>query len=677
MLLLQSERPLASAEIASQLGLTPRMVRYNLPSIEKWLATKDAQLIKSGYGVSIDAPDRVRRNLASAVERLTGYPLLLSPTERLHLLLLFLLMSDEPLLIKQLQRRLNVSRTTVRRDLERAEEWLERHNLHLLRRPNFGLKVVGKEYDLRAATVDFLIASVGEAHLLALCSGSKTALCLRQGGDIGFWQALSAFLQTLELSYANRLVVSTENAMASRFTDSSHVALTLYLAVLIPRLREGKGIKVRPEHLQDLKERKEFSVARVIAERIERFFGISLPELEIACIAMRLLGAEARRTIADGIDKRGMKDEIAPEVWELVDGILAGASAYLYPSLRVDQELIRSLALHVASALDRIRFDLRTRNPLLEDIKKRYPYIFKVAGKSCAVLADKLGKRLADEEVGYIAMHLVAAMERLSPPIGLRRRVLLVCNAGVATAWLLVSRMRAEFPEVEIVEVMSGLDLQHGKDLNDADVIVSTIPIEIQDIATVVVSPFLSDEDVTRIRQALKVGRTTAAAARLTAHREVGEPSLSDLITAETIRLKVSAGSWREVVYRTGKLLLDIGAIEPRYIEAMREVIIQHGPYMILWPGIALLHALPEQGVRRLCMSMVTLARPVQFGHPENDPVDLAIALGAVDKHQHLKALSELQDLLESEEALDRIRSAIHASQVTDLIASHPWESMG
>ena len=64
MLLLESKATLASGEIASQLTITPRMVRYSLRSIEEWLWENDVHLIKKpGRGILIDAPGRVKRDL--------------------------------------------------------------------------------------------------------------------------------------------------------------------------------------------------------------------------------------------------------------------------------------------------------------------------------------------------------------------------------------------------------------------------------------------------------------------------------------------------------------------------------------------------------------------------------------------------------------------------------------
>ncbi len=675
VLLLQSQNPLTAAEIASRLDMTARMVRYRLRSIERWLQARNVQVIKKpGYGILIEAPDQVKKNLIRELEHLSGYPLLLSPVERLYILILSVLTSDQPLLVKQFQHRLCVSRTTVLKDMDKVEQWLDKRNLHLIRRPHFGFKVVGRETDWREATVGLLMESVGEKRLLPLCGGSITVSRALEAGDVGFGHALSAFLEGLELGYARKLVASIEGIMNVQFTDSAYVALVSHLAILTRRVQEGNTTEISAQHLKSLSERREFAVAKTTAKRIERRFGVSLSESEIAYIATRLLTAEIKRDIADIAGECRAKNEVAPEVLEIVDGVLARASVYLHPSLKVDQELICNLMLHLKVALDQLQFDLPIRNPLLNDVKKQYPYIFEVAGESSTILGDKMGKRVPDEEIAYITMHLAAAMERLRLPIQLRRRVLVVCEAGIATAWLLVSKMRAEFPEVEIVEVISALEAQSKRDFDNIDAIVSTIPIGSRNIPSVVVSPFLSVEDITMLRQVLRKKDTPITSARQADVYESGGASLADLITDETIELRVSANSWQKVVYEAGKLLLDIGAIEARYIQAMKDVIVQHGPYMITWPGIALLHAHPRDGVRRLCMSLVTLREAVDFGHSESALVDIVVTIGAVDNRSHLRALSELQELLQNQEAVDRIRGAVHKSQVIRLLATSSRE---
>lgn len=152
---------------------------------------------------------------------------------------------------------------------------------------------------------------------------------------------------------------------------------------------------------------------------------------------------------------------------------------------------------------------------------------------------------------------------------------------------------------------------------------------------------------------------TPAAAAASTpsgvARQSVG--GLEDLLRG-SIRLDVHASSADEVMDRAGELMLASGGIEKRYVEAMKASLVTNGPYMVIVPGVALLHARPEDGAIRLCMSLITLKPGVAFGNPDNDPVTVAIAFAAADDQSHLDALASLTTLLGNDTAMARLRDA-------------------
>ena len=54
------------------------------------------------------------------------------------------------------------------------------------------------------------------------------------------------------------------------------------------------------------------------------------------------------------------------------------------------------------------------------------------------------GTAIPPEEVGFLTMYLAGSLERQR--LRQKIRVTVVCPAGMATAWILVSRLLAEFP---------------------------------------------------------------------------------------------------------------------------------------------------------------------------------------------------------------------------------------
>lgn len=146
--------------------------------------------------------------------------------------------------------------------------------------------------------------------------------------------------------------------------------------------------------------------------------------------------------------------------------------------------------------------------------------------------------------------------------------------------------------------------------------------------------------------------------------------NLATFLNEKTVRARVQVRSWEEAVEYVGRLLVEAGLAEDRYIGAMKRVLRELGPYAVIAPGIVLLHARPEDGVIEPCLGLITLAAPVEFGHRENDPVDIVFALGAVDKQAHISALQALAQMLMDQETLLRIRAAPDDLALLDAIQS-------
>jgi PTS system ascorbate-specific IIA component len=129
----------------------------------------------------------------------------------------------------------------------------------------------------------------------------------------------------------------------------------------------------------------------------------------------------------------------------------------------------------------------------------------------------------------------------------------------------------------------------------------------------------------------------------------------------------VAADDWRAAVRAAAELLVDAGAAEPRYVDRCIATVEELGPYMVVAPGVALAHARPEDGAVGLGLSAVTLREPVEFGHAENDPVDVVLAFGSPDRDQHVGLLGALARRL-TEGLADDLREAGDESEVRKLM---------
>lgn len=134
------------------------------------------------------------------------------------------------------------------------------------------------------------------------------------------------------------------------------------------------------------------------------------------------------------------------------------------------------------------------------------------------------------------------------------------------------------------------------------------------------------------------------------------------------IALGVSATDRTAAIRAAGDLLEATGRTTEAYTDEMVRAVEDHGPYIVIAPGIALAHGRPSVEVLETGLSLVTLAEPVVFGHATNDPVRLVIGLAAFDHNAHLGLMRELALLLGDDAAVNSVLKAVQTEQVRSLL---------
>lgn len=142
------------------------------------------------------------------------------------------------------------------------------------------------------------------------------------------------------------------------------------------------------------------------------------------------------------------------------------------------------------------------------------------------------------------------------------------------------------------------------------------------------------------------------------------------LLSKEKVALSVKANNWKEAIAAGGKLLVDAGSIEPRYIDAIIQNAIQYGPYFVLTPGVALPHASCTAGVQKVDMSVITLDKELAFLDSPNNPVKLVITLAATESGEHLTLLKKVSEILSNETYVAQVKNAKTTEEVLTIFNS-------
>lgn len=135
------------------------------------------------------------------------------------------------------------------------------------------------------------------------------------------------------------------------------------------------------------------------------------------------------------------------------------------------------------------------------------------------------------------------------------------------------------------------------------------------------------------------------------------------------VQLGAAAADWRAAVRLAGDGLARTGAAQASYADEMIRMIDEHGPYVVIAPGLALAHARPGPEVLRDGLSVVTLAEPVEFGHPHNDPVRVVLGLAA-GYATHLSVVAALANVFNDTDAVAALAGAGSAAEVRAILGA-------
>jgi transcriptional antiterminator len=387
--------------------------------------------------------------------------------------------------LESLELELAVSRPTVRRDVRAAEAWLEGHRLHLRRRPGVGVVILGSETEVRGGLLAILLESV-PAHALADEAQMPSAVARRGPDPTG----LAPFVTALDLP-AFRAILEPE---VGDVDDRGLLTASVALAIAARRIRRGRPARLAGGRLRSLLDHPASEIAGRIAGRMAGAIGQPLGNADVAAITESLLGLVE---LADTRTLPGTRE------LRLIDRIVTLAAERLHPSIAEDTQLRESLLEHLHRLRVRLRYGIPVSNPLQNEVRSRYPEVHAAATEVLAEVGSVGGIAIPSEEVSFLTMYLAGSLERhrLRPKF----RVTVVCPAGMATAWILVSRLLAEFPQVEIAQVVSKAAFELDPAAPPTDLIVSTVPLEREDDVgpSLVVSPLLRERDVRRLSRIL------------------------------------------------------------------------------------------------------------------------------------------------------------------------------
>lgn len=642
-LLINSNMPVTIDSIADRLNVSNKTIKNDIKIVEKYVENKGLRLSrKPGVGIEITGPEEKKFELVSNIEIDISSIEPYSPLYRRNYILKRLFMAEGNLMIKDLAKDLYMSKVTIRKDLEDIESWLNNFNLKLIKKKNYGIEINGKEEDWRNAAASCIAINSEDDELVDMLSHNyagkldyKTTLKLKDLIDIDY--------RKLE-----EIVTRAESLMKFNFSDEAFTSLIIHIAISIKRLEDGKDICLSDDILKDLKSKDEYLIAKQIAKDVEEAFNVKLPEQEEGYILLHILGAKMLQGDIGDFDLN-IKDEEDSDLAVIMarEIIAIAEKALSIMHLREDKQLLNGLILHLRPTINRLEYGLNLTNPLIDEIKQSYPEIYGVAWLTNIVFERYLNKPITEAEIGYIVLHLCAAVERQKKPL----KAILVCSSGIGTSQLLAARLERLFRQIEIKEVTSIISLSEKK-LRGVDVIISTVPF-MTDKPILIISPLLTQKDIKKIESYINTSGQNK-------FKEVEDNIIND----DFIGLHEVCDSKESLLKSICTKLFSRGYVKEGYVLDLfkREKVAPTEA----GNGVAIPHGIPMYVYKSLVV-VTLLKEPIKWGDTDVDII-FTICIAENEINKYIGVIKKLYVKIDCLEFLESLRSCKDKQEVRKIM---------
>lgn len=614
--LCRREGYVTTALLAHHLGVSERTARSDLGVVEAYARELGADLERvPGLGVRVLAGDAGRAALLAALDEPdTAFP----DREDRVVAAAVLLLVRPTVTFQQIAELCGVSRQTVVAQCDDVAAFFGASGIELCREQGVGSFLRGPELEMR--------------HCL-------TRLVTREDTRDVARPIARRELAPDHLERAERLVSDVERLQGASFVDGD--ALVISLAYAIGRVAAGRVVAesdVVPQPLPasggDAAGTQDDLFLRSLRDLLREVFDLPREQRYAGSLvfAQRTTNVGAMHRVSAATDDeaaRISRDLIAAlrELHVIDEGAL--------------QHLIDGLTAHLRAAIYRCRNDIQVESELPSQLMVSISLLYDFTREQMRLAERRYGISLNEAEVAYVAMYLDAIYES-SARDSVVLKVLFVCPFGLASSSVLMTRLSYALAECTVVGPMTEGEARDYVARNTVDLVVSTTDCRLPDIPVVTVDPLLGQSEMERVKsQIMQLSYSKICSYFLRSYATPGEGGdvvhhVRDFVRPEDVRVGVDCDDWREAIRLAARPLLARGLVGQRYVDRMISAVEDYGPYMVLTPRTAYVHAGMADGARENCASVLVLSHDIPFGPHGEKRVRCIVVLGIHDAERSL-----------------------------------------
>ena len=453
-----------SKEIGEVMELSSKTIRKEINQLNSVIKDKGA-IIESkpgkGYIFKIVDKDKFKNFLKSDWYKYAYYQQESGEKDiRYENILKMLLFSNSYIKQFELAEIFHISESQINKDLPYVKEILATYDLNLISKPYYGMKIEGSEKNIRLAIKN----EIGEDPSLFDDDENKE-----------LFNKIQSIIDNIDFGEDYYMP----------YVNFKNLVIHIYISIL--RIRQKKFISLPKDIESKVTSYEEFNLANKIVNKLKDELNIDIPKQELVYITMHLI---AKNTIRD-------QEKISTEILELSQQIIDEIYRVSRCDFRANIDFYFSLAIHLGPLINRIKYGFDMKNPILEDIKdNKVPYL--MATIAANTINEKYKTKLSEDEIGYLALHIMAAINNNNLN---KKKILIVCGSGNSSAQIMKAQLNRQFKN-NIEEIVI-TDLRNLKNIDPSnyDLVISSVELDqCCDIPVVYVDIIFSKIDLENIK---------------------------------------------------------------------------------------------------------------------------------------------------------------------------------
>ena len=601
-------------ELARIVNVSVSSIKHNIKDVREELKKYDIELLsipRKGFCLDIDNNQR-----ALTLQEIDNANSPDSFSFRKNYILDTLFQYNSVYTIQLFADELYVSRSIIRKDLQYITNILERHDLTLMKKRNYGIVIEGNEFNIRQAMIEHNIKKYSVSDSFELPED------LDRRFDSKKYSYFRNTYENIDMSKILTAVQKLEEELDITFSDDSFYQLLEYIIVSLIRMKNEKFItSQKPESSLELNESC-FTAAQNLFNSIVKAETAGL-ELESTYLAARLM---VYRTCTSNIfSSNKYYKNIAKKFISGIGGVIGETT------LSQKNHLIRDIAAFYEIIKFRNDYQIITWNDIHHDIKERFASLYGMCLAQLHDIEDELNVDFTQDDVAWIVLLLHNTIVETVKS----KEAVLITASDKQTSRYMANKLMEKIMGLDVKEISHYKNFKMKKSLKPP-LIITTVALNINNSAFI--SKEVNEDDIELIQ------------------KKIGEKFYDEIISSnifeevfhrELVLCDLYAKDKKDAISKICNLMMEKGYVSEGFEEKVLER--ENKTPTSIGSQIAIPHVFKDC-VKKTAIAAVRLKYPVLWCGEDKVKIILLMALDINSKNKMKKLLQKLYTFIDNPE---------------------------